>query len=135
MNIENVRHFYAYHFTVNRRIWDKCVMALTDEQFTQELSYSLGSIRNQTAHLLNVDERWFSALRGDPTPPFANYSDFPDRASVRAEWDRVEAMMRERLAELTDARLADYLDDDKDAMVWQMLLHVCLLYTSPSPRD
>ena len=35
MNADAFRHFYDYHFAENRATWDKYVMALSQEQFTQ----------------------------------------------------------------------------------------------------
>ncbi len=34
MYADDIRKLYDCHFTVNRKMWDQCVMALTDEQFT-----------------------------------------------------------------------------------------------------
>ena len=70
MNADNFRKLYQYHFTLNRRVWDRCIVPLSDEQFTRELPYSIGSIRNQTVHMASIDERWFSGLRGVDLPNF-----------------------------------------------------------------
>jgi uncharacterized damage-inducible protein DinB len=119
---ENIRSLYEYHFTLNRRLWDTSILTLTEEQFTQKLDYSVGSIRNQMVHLLNVDERWFCGLRGVEVPGFLNPVHFPDRAQVRARWDMVEADMRGYLATLSDPRLAEMYQEP--FRVWQVLLHV-----------
>jgi uncharacterized damage-inducible protein DinB len=63
MNADAIRHFFNYHFSENRTIWEY-VSQLSDEQFTQDVSYSHGSVRNQIVHLMNVDDAWFSGLRG-----------------------------------------------------------------------
>jgi uncharacterized damage-inducible protein DinB len=34
------RHFYDYHFSENRNIWDAYITPLSDEQFTQDVGYS-----------------------------------------------------------------------------------------------
>ena len=60
------RHFYDYHFSENRNIWEAYITSLTDEQFTQNVGYSHGSVRNQVAHLISVDDAWFSGLRVGP---------------------------------------------------------------------
>ena len=128
MNASAFRHFYDYHFTVNREIWDSCVVPLTHEQFTQNVDYSHGSVREQIVHLVSVDESWFSELRGveppEPLPP----TDFDDRLSIRAHWDRVEQSMRAYLAGLRDSMLFDRPikdpEEDKDLIAWQVLLHV-----------
>jgi uncharacterized damage-inducible protein DinB len=128
MNADAFRHFYDYHFTENRKIWDSYVASLSPEQFTQDMNYSHGSVRNQVIHLMSVDEVWFSELRGvepsEPLPPAA----FDDRKNIRAHWDSVEQGMRAYLAELRDEMLFDRPieepAEDKDLIVWQVLLHV-----------
>jgi uncharacterized damage-inducible protein DinB len=56
MNAAAFRHFYDYHFTENRKIWDRYIMPLTQEQFTQAAGYSHGSVSDQIVHLMSVDE-------------------------------------------------------------------------------
>jgi len=67
-------------------------------------------------------------LRGiepaEPLPP----ADSDDRKSIRAYWDGIEQKMRLYLSELRDDMLFDKPiqepDEDKDLIVWQVLLHV-----------
>ena len=94
MNPDAIRHFYDYHFAENRATWDKYIVPLTDEQFTQAVAYSQGSLRNQCVHLMNVDEVWFSGLRGVEPPEWLEPAAYGDRAAIRARWDGVEQMMR-----------------------------------------
>jgi uncharacterized damage-inducible protein DinB len=128
MNAKAFRHFYEYHFAENRKLWDRYVMPLSHEQFTQEVNYSHGSVRDQIVHLMSVDEVWFSELRGVETPEDLNPADFHDRKSIRAHWDNVEQTMRAYLAELRDDMLFEKPisepEEDKDLIVWQVLLHV-----------
>ncbi len=127
MNANAFRHFYNYHFTENRKIWEY-VTPLSLEQFTQHVDYSHGSVRDQIVHLIGCDETWFSELRGvelsEPVPP----SHLDDRKIIRAHWDSVEQSMRDYLAELRDEMLFDRPieepEDDKNLIVWQVLLHV-----------
>jgi uncharacterized damage-inducible protein DinB len=124
MNAEAFRHFFNYHLNENRTTWGY-VSQLSDEQFTQDVSYSHGSVRNQIVHLMNVDDAWFSGLRGveiqdelDPT--------VVDRDKIRTHWDGVEQTMREYLSELRDETLFEkpLEGEDKDLIVWQVLLQV-----------
>lgn len=128
MNANAFRHFYEYHFTENRKIWDSYVAPLSDEQFTQDVGYSHGSVRDQIVHLMSVDELWFSELRGvEPSEPFHS-PNFNERELIRSRWDSVEQSIRDYLAELRDDMLFDKPikepDEDKDLVVWQVLLHV-----------
>jgi uncharacterized damage-inducible protein DinB len=128
MNADAFRHFYDYHFAENRKIWDRYVTQLTPEQFAQAVDYSHGSVRDQLVHLMSCDDTWFSELRGvAPTEPLPSV-DVDDRQSIRAHWDNVEQSMRGYLAELQDDLLFEKPikepEEDKDLMVWQVLLHV-----------
>jgi uncharacterized damage-inducible protein DinB len=128
MNANAFRHFYDYHFAENRKIWDSYVTQLSDEQFTQDIAYSYGSVRDQIVHLMSVDESWFDELRGvEPSEPFPP-ANLGDRASIRAYWDSVEQNMRDYLAELQDdtlfAKPIEEPEEDQDLIVWQVLLHV-----------
>ena len=128
MNADAFRKFYEYHFAENRKTWNWYIADLTPEQFTQPVDYSHGSVRDQIVHLMDVDEVWFSELRGvqpaEPPPPATG----DDRQTLRLRWDSIEQMMREYLAELRDDMLFEKPikepEEDKDLIVWQVLLHV-----------
>ena len=127
MNADAFRHFFDYHFTENRKIWDTYITSLSHEQFTQNASYSHGSVRNQIVHIMSVDEAWFSGLRGVANPePFPPAS-IDDRSIIRSHWDTVEQNMCDYLAKLQDDMLFEkpFADgEDKDLILWQVLLHV-----------
>jgi len=128
MNANAFRYFYDYHFSENRKMWDSYVTLLTHERFTKDIHYSHGSVREQIVHLMSADVIWYSELRGvelsAPFPP----ANFDDREIIRAHWDRVEQNMRDYLAELRDDMLFDKPieepEEDKDLIMWQVLLHV-----------
>lgn len=127
MNADAFRHVYNYHFAENRALWDTHIMSLSQEQFTQPIGYSLGSVRNQIVHLMSVDDTWFSPLRGLEIPEWLNPDDFSDRSVIRAHWDRVERSMRDYLADLRDDMLFTKPfreGEDENLVLWQVLLHV-----------
>lgn len=127
MNADAFRHFYNYHFAENRKIWDTHIMSLSQEQFLQSIAYSMGSVRNQIVHLMNVDEAWFSGLRGIENREDLDPADFDDRNAIRTYWDKVEQDMRDYLAKLRDDMLFEkpFPDgEDEILILWQVLLHV-----------
>ncbi len=127
MNADAFRHFYDYHFSENRNLWNTHILSLSQEQFTQHVNYSIGSARNQIVHLMSVDDTWFSGLRGEEIPEPLNPADFDDRAGIRAHWDKVEQKMRDYLANLRDDMLfkKPFAEgEDQDLILWQVLLHV-----------
>jgi uncharacterized damage-inducible protein DinB len=127
MNADAFRQLYEYHFSENRKIWDQYIPSLTWEQFTQEVSYSHGSVRNQLVHILNADNSWFRELRGEEFQPDADPASFNDRQSLQAYRDTVEQKMRAYLAELRDEMLFEKpfpKGEDENLTAWQVLLHV-----------
>jgi uncharacterized damage-inducible protein DinB len=126
MNANAFRHLYDYHFAENRKLWDWYIKSLSDEQFTQDVDYSHGSVRNHLIHLINVDEAWFSPLRGVDFPDGLN-PEIADRKTIRAYGEKVEQDIRDYLATLQDDMLFEKPvseGEDKDVYLWQMLLHV-----------
>ena len=128
MNADTFRHFFNYHFAENRKIWDTCVESLTYEHFTQAVAYSHGSVQDQMVHIINVDEVWFSELRGIEPLELIPSANIDDRKLIRTHWDRVEQNMRGYLTELRDEMLFNKPirepEEDKELFVWQVLLHV-----------
>jgi uncharacterized damage-inducible protein DinB len=123
MRANHIRELYDYHISTNRRLWETSIMTLTDEQFLQPLDYSVGSIRNQCVHLMSIDERWFSGLRGVAVPDFLNPDLYSTRAEVRTYWDSVETDMQSYLSNLTDDHLTGMMND---IPTWAVLQHVVL---------
>lgn len=127
MNADAFRHFYNYHFAENRKIW-KHVASLTHAQFTQEIGYSKGSIREQVIHLIDAETMWFSELRGvqppEPIPP----TEHDDRETIHTYWDNEKQNIRAYLATLTDDMLftkpIEEPEEDQVLITWQVLLHV-----------
>ncbi len=127
MNADAFRHFYDYHFSENRKIWDRHVASLSQEKFTREVNYSYGSVRDQIVHLISADDYRFSGLRGVKRPDPLDPAAFNDRGILRAQWDKVEQTMRDHLEKLRDGMLFEkpFTDgEDEDLPLWQALLHV-----------
>jgi len=128
MNADAFRHFFEYHFSENRKLWDQYVDPLTFDNFVNHVDYSQGSVRDQIVHLMDVDEVWFCELSGLEPSDRLEKVNFDDRKLIRIHWDKVEQSMRGYLAELRDEMLFDKPikepDEDRDLIVWQVLIHV-----------
>lgn len=107
MSVEHYRDLFAYDAWANRRVWD-CLEPLSDEQFTSDPSYSVGSLRTQTVHTLANQSFWVHFLTtGAVRHP--DQADFTTRPVIRAAWERVERD--------TDAYLATLSDDGLGRLV------------------
>ncbi|NDJ53330.1 MAG: hypothetical protein GYB68_09635 [Chloroflexi bacterium] len=127
MTADLLRHFYEYHFSENRSLWNTYVVPLSQEQYLAEVDYSIGSVRHHLVHMASVDRTWFTELRGLDIPEPLNPAQFADRETLRARWDHIEAEMRAYLANLRDDMLNSKPiidEEDQDLTVGQVLLHV-----------
>lgn len=128
MNADAIRHFFDYHFAINRFIWESYVTQLSAEQFVAHADYSHGSVRGQLVHLIEVDQIWFCELQNIKPVEEIPTAPADDREQLRATWNRIEEMMRSYLANLGDDALytqpIQEPDEDRALFVWQVLLHV-----------
>jgi len=51
MNAKEIRKIFDYNFWAFDRIW-VCISQLSNEQFIEEIDYSIGSIRNILVHVM-----------------------------------------------------------------------------------
>ncbi len=100
-------------------------MTLTDAQFTTDVPYSHGSIRNHMVHLANVDGGWLRGLKEDPAARSyrLNPEDYTTREQVRALCDQAEKDIRDYVAALDDDALGQ-TPKTVPTTVWQTLLHL-----------
>lgn len=126
MNADAFRQLFDYHFSENHRLIEEYAPQLSPAQFTQPAAYSHGSVRDQLIHLMRVDEAWFSDLRGEALPEPGIPEEVISLDHLRAEWGRIERMMRDTLKSLKDEQLMDrpLQGEDQALRVWQVLVQV-----------
>jgi len=121
---------YDYTFWAERKLFD-CVLTLSDAQYRQPISFSIGPICEHVVHLMSVEHWWVHFLQ-------TGVIDFLDdaaamaqpRARLRAQWDAVQGDVRAYLATLTPGELArvvrpPFWDEGRGPItVWQALLQV-----------
>jgi uncharacterized damage-inducible protein DinB len=110
MNIDVIRMLYDYNYRAHRRVWDECIMALTDDQFKQPVPYSIGSLHQQVVHTISAEWIWFSRLCGISPTAMLQADDYPTRDIIREKWDSVEAVVRDYLGATSDAHLEETFD-------------------------
>ena len=130
VNIEYIRTIFDYNIWAHRRVWD-CIMQLRDEQFVQDLDYSIGSIRNQVVHVMSVDRRWLARIAGTELPQRLEPMDYPNRLVAREQWEEIEAQNRSIvwvLDEVALDRVITYELPQRGGMkhnaIWQIIAHV-----------
>ena len=117
---------YQYTFWADAKVWD-CIMALDEGQYTQDLDYSRGSIRDQWVHAISTANLYLTLLTGgNPVPLDA--ADFPDRASLRHQWEATREMALAYVAALTPDEVARTISWPGRPMiiVWEALTQVAM---------
>ena len=128
MDAVSFRDLFAYTFWADRQLW-ACVEQVSEEQFTQDLGYSRGSLRDQCLHILGVESWWPHFLQTGQVV-FVDPASAPTRAAIRVLWDGVEQRVTAYLAGLTpqelerDVRPDAWDEGDEPIKLWQALLQV-----------
>lgn len=108
MNVKDLERLFDYAHWANGILFD-ALSQLTDEQFTQPVAGSYGSVRNTLVHVLSAEWGWIDRCGGTPRGPALKADDYPTVESVRDRWQHVERYGR--------AFLAGLRDDDLDRVV------------------
>lgn len=119
--LEMVTSLVKYHCESTRRVWES-IDSITEEQFTNEDTYSQGSIRNLMVHLTSTDRRWLAGLKNQPDVGHVKFELYPDRRSGRTFFEQVAADMMEFVQTLDEAGLNSQ-PANLPATRWQVLLH------------
>jgi len=119
---------YDYNFWADRKLFD-CVMALTEEQYRQEIDFSSGPIAIHVLHTMGVEHWWIHFLKTGELDFFEDDLRLP-REEVRQKWDGVEREVRAYLETLTPEELERLVKPPfweahrEPVKVWQALLQV-----------
>jgi uncharacterized damage-inducible protein DinB len=127
MTLDNVRTLYAYNSWANHRVLDACA-PLSPVQLHENLHSSFASVQDTLVHIMLAEwlwlERWLGRSPGFPT------EHFPDLASLRARWQKIEADLDVFIQKLSGAdldRVVGYKNTKGNSFsnpMWQMLQHL-----------
>jgi uncharacterized damage-inducible protein DinB len=130
MEPEIIQELFDYSDWAVDLIWPY-INQLDDEQFTRNLGYSFGSIRNQIIHLISSHRRWLYRLQGRVVPQHFRFTDFPTKSSSKDEWDMAKVELIDYVMSLDQAALNDAIpykipsrSIDASHPRWQILMHL-----------
>jgi uncharacterized damage-inducible protein DinB len=90
--IQLILKMIGYHTASNRRLCEHLLEHLNDDQYTQEVGFSLGSIRKQVVHLAETDWYWMHDIQAKPVTGLSR-TDYPDIASFIPVFEEIEASL------------------------------------------
>ncbi len=126
-----LRRLLHYNQHMNRRLWERCILPLTEEQYHAPSDYSSGSVHRQVVHTMAVEELWLSRAQGINPDALPKAHEFTDRAAVRVRWDAIEARWRAYLDTLAEGALAREVEyryitkagtEPRRMLRWEMLV-------------
>jgi len=104
MSLETIRALYHYNAWANHRTLEACA-ALTEKQFSQDLSTSFGSVRGTLVHILGGEWIWLERWQGRSPEALLPESEFPTLASMQERWVEIERGLAEFVAGLKPSDL------------------------------
>ena len=134
MFAEGLRTLYGYNRWATERVL-AAATGLPAEQLLTPGQAGRGSVRDTLVHLVSAQRGWLAWWDGSLSGNEAygerlNPADFPDLATLRREWEAVQARTEAFVAGLDEDDLArTYAETTPDGTpfqmpLWQMLLHV-----------
>jgi uncharacterized damage-inducible protein DinB len=130
MRPNELRTLFDYNYWAFERVW-VCISQISNEQFVEQIDYSIGSIRNIVVHIMSATNRWASRLQGVETPPHLAFEEFDTQAATKRKWDElrkeffdyVNSISQEQLDETVHWEIPGRglkLDNPR----WEIFLHV-----------
>ncbi len=130
MNPEAIRILFGYAAWAGERLWP-LILSLSPEQFTRELSYSRGSIRNQVVHVMSAERRWMQRLQPAELSPHLRFEAYPTPEAAHRQWQATQTEVLGYVGSLGQAELDEVVPatlPDRGLSFalprWQVLLHV-----------
>jgi len=109
MNIQEARGLIHYNYWARDRVLN-AVDALSEEQFTSNVTSSFGSVRDTLVHVLSAECIWLSRWKGESPSGMLAAAEFQTLNSVRKAWHEAEAKMRAFFETVDDGRLARVIE-------------------------
>lgn len=130
MRPNEIQTLFDYQYWAFERVWE-CIARLTDEQFVEQVDYSIGSIRNIVVHLMSATNRWLSRLQRTETPPHLAFEELNTLSAVKRKWDELRQVFLEAIQSLDQEQLDEVIHWEipsrslsLDTPRWEILLHV-----------
>jgi uncharacterized damage-inducible protein DinB len=130
MDPAQIVQLFHYSYWAFDRVWS-AIDQLSDAQFTADLGYSLGSVRNIVVHVISSHRRWLARLQGTPPLDHLRFEDFATRQEVRREWDKAREECLGYVTSLSRADLGQAVPYtipsrgiETVTQRWQILIHL-----------
>jgi len=130
MLVQAIHTLFEYTFWSFDRVWS-CIDQLTDEQFGEDIPYSVGSIRNQLIHIMSGTTRWIYRVKQEPVPDHLHYENYSQILETKQKWEEMRTGVLQYIHTLDEEALEETIHWEllgrglsHDNRRWQILMHV-----------
>lgn len=130
MLTQAIHTLFEYTFWSFDRVWC-CIELLNDEQFVEDIPYSVGSIRNQMVHIMSGTTRWIYRVKEEPMPNHIQFDSCNRISETKQRWEVMRADVMQYIHTLDEKALEETIHWEllgrglsHDNQRWQILMHV-----------
>ena len=128
-NLDFARKLIEHCCWEDERVWKLAIAPLSDAQFAQEVSFGLGSIQRECAHIMETERLCLRRIGGGSSPESLISASPLDRRAMRTQWRAIHADWTRYMGALSaDRFFSDCAFDDGDGearlKVWQLIFDV-----------
>lgn len=107
--LDHIRLVWDYNYWAQHKLLD-CLETVSNEDFLKPVPYSIGSLREQSAHTMWAEALWlYHRIQGQARIEWTA-QDYPDVPAIRQRWTQVENDWRTYLEQLTDSDLSRVIE-------------------------
>ena len=134
-NLDFARKLIEHFCWEDARVWRLAIAPLTDEQFSRQVSFGMGSIRRECIHIMETERAHLRRIRGGSIPENLKGGIPRDRVAMFNQWRAIHAGWSQLAGELdADLFFSDCAvgEDERGAKlkVWQLIFDVVYQGTS-----
>ncbi len=129
ISLDTFHELYRHNYWARDRQLGACT-SLTDEQFTQPMGNSFGSLRDTLVHLLQVEWIWLERWNDRAPRVWPSDAEFTSLAILSERWNHIERVMWEFLNRIREQDLqrkltyVNFAGETWTYALWQMMIHV-----------
>jgi len=134
-NLDFARKLIQHCCWEDARVWKLAIVPLSDEQFSREVGFGLGSIRRECAYIMETERTNLRRILDDAAPEHLSGESATDRAAMHRQWRAIHAEWAQLMGELDGEQFfADRAlgEGERGAKlkVWQLVFDVVYQGTS-----
>ena len=125
VNLEFAHKLIQHCCWEDARVWKQAIVPLSDEQFSREVGFGLGSIRRECAHIMETEWTNLQCVLGVASPERLSGESLHERRAMQRQWQAIHAEWAQLMSVLdAEQFFADRALGGAKLTVWQLIYDV-----------